>query len=41
VFLLAIYGKGDRDNLTKAERNQLALTLPRIADAYRKARRLK
>ncbi|WP_116653928.1 type II toxin-antitoxin system RelE/ParE family toxin [Pelagibacterium sediminicola] len=36
VFLLAIYGKGTKANLSKAERNQLAAILPRIADAYRK-----
>jgi len=36
VFLLAVYRKGDRDNLTKTERNALAIALPRIADAYRK-----
>lgn len=34
VFLLAIYGKGDKDNLSKAERNDLAQLLPRIRDAY-------
>lgn len=41
VFLLAIYRKGDRDNLTKRERNALAISLPRIADAYRKKPRRK
>lgn len=35
VFLLAVYGKGAKANLTKAERNELAALLPRIADAYR------
>ena len=39
VFLLAIYGKGDRDNLSKAERNTLASILPRLADAYRSRRK--
>ncbi len=38
VFLLAIFGKGDRDNLTKAERNRLAGTLTKLADAYRTRR---
>jgi hypothetical protein len=38
VFLLAVYGKGDKANLTKQERNQLAALLPEIAAAY-KARR--
>lgn len=36
VFLLAIYGKNDKANLTKAERNELARILPTLADAYRK-----
>jgi hypothetical protein len=36
VFLLALYGKGDRDNLSKAERNALAIALPKIAAAYRR-----
>ena len=31
VFLLAIFSKGDKDNLSKAERNALAAILPRIA----------
>jgi len=35
VFLLAVYRKGDRDNLSKAERNALAAILPRIAQSYR------
>ncbi len=35
VFLLAVYGKGAKANLTKAERNELAKLLPKIADAYR------
>lgn len=39
VFLLTIYGKGDRANLTKAERNALATLLPTIATAYRKRTR--
>jgi hypothetical protein len=36
VFMLAIYGKNDKANLTKAERNELARILPTLADAYRK-----
>ena len=36
IFLLAIYGKGDKANLTKAERNELAAILPRLAVDYRK-----
>lgn len=35
VFLLAVYGKGAKANLTNAERNELARLLPKIADAYR------
>lgn len=35
VFALAIYGKNDKGNLSKAERNELARILPRLADAYR------
>ncbi len=35
IFLLALIDKGEKANLTKAERNQLAKLLPRIAEAYR------
>jgi len=35
VFLLSVYGKGAKANLTKAERNELAKLLPKIAEAYR------
>lgn len=35
VFLLAVIDKGQRANLSKVERNELAAVLPRIADAYR------
>ncbi len=35
VFLLSVYGKGVKANLTKAEKNELARLLPKIADAYR------
>lgn len=35
VFLLAVLSKGERANLTKAERNVLAVLLPKIAEAYR------
>lgn len=35
VFLLTVYGKGDKANLTKAERNELAKILPQLADHYR------
>lgn len=39
VFLLTIYGKGDKANLTKAERNQLAEILPQLASLYRASTR--
>jgi len=39
VFLLSVYGKGTADNLTKAERNELAKILPKMADAYKKSPR--
>jgi hypothetical protein len=36
VFLMAIFGKGDKVNLSKAERNELHDELARITAAYRK-----
>ena len=36
IFLLALIDKRDTANLTKVERNELAIVLPKIADAYRK-----
>jgi len=39
VFLLAIYSKADRDNLSKSDRNALAAILSRIADDYRARKR--
>lgn len=36
LFLLALVDKGQRANLSAAERNQLATILPRIAEAYRR-----
>lgn len=36
IFLLALIDKHERANLTKAERNALAATLPMIAEAYRR-----
>jgi hypothetical protein len=35
VFLLNVFGKGDRSNLSKAEVNALQAILSRIVDAYR------
>ena len=36
VFLLALIDKRQRENLSAAEKNELARILPQIADAYRK-----
>lgn len=36
VFLLALIDKGERADLTARERNELAMTLPRVAEAYRR-----
>jgi hypothetical protein len=36
VFLLALYAKGERANLTKAERNELRSILGSIVKTYRK-----
>ena len=35
VFLLSVYGKDAKDNLTKSEQNELAKVLPLLAEAYR------
>lgn len=35
VFLLALIDKGQRANISKAERNELAEVLPKIARIYR------
>jgi hypothetical protein len=34
IFLLAVYGKGAKANLTDAEKNELAKILPSLANAY-------
>ena len=36
VFMLSLYTKSAKANLTKAERNALAEILPRIGEAYRR-----
>jgi hypothetical protein len=36
VFLLALYAKGERANLSKAERNELRSILGSIVETYRK-----
>jgi hypothetical protein len=36
VFLLALYSKGERANITKAERNELRSVLGSIVETYRK-----
>lgn len=38
VFLLAMYGKNEKANLSKAERNAMAKVLPAIVQSYSKAR---
>ena len=35
VFLLTVFGKGEKDNLSKAERNELAKLTKTLFDAYR------
>lgn len=35
VFLLSVYSKGTKENLTKGERNELAALLTELADSYR------
>jgi hypothetical protein len=39
VFLLNIFAKGDRVNLTKAERNELRTILADVTSAYRERRK--
>jgi mRNA-degrading endonuclease RelE of RelBE toxin-antitoxin system len=41
IFLLAIINKGERDNLSRAERNDLKKELTTIADDYRTGQRRK
>ncbi len=36
LFLLAIFGKGEKANLSKAERNELKAVLGDLAEEYRK-----
>jgi hypothetical protein len=36
IFLLNVFTKGDRANLSKAEQNELRVILGKMADAYRK-----
>jgi hypothetical protein len=38
VFLVTVFAKGDRDNLSKAERNELRKELAGVAEAYRNSR---
>jgi hypothetical protein len=37
VFLISVFAKGDRDNLSKAERNELRKELTGLAMDYRRA----
>ena len=41
VFLLAIYGKNEKANLSKAERNAMARVVPAIIQSYAKGRGVK
>ncbi|MEK0082684.1 type II toxin-antitoxin system RelE/ParE family toxin [Benzoatithermus flavus] len=38
VFLIALFSKGERSDLSQAERNELRVMLGQIEDAYRKRR---
>jgi hypothetical protein len=38
VFLLTVFGKNEKSNLTVAERNALATLTKRLADGYRRRR---
>lgn len=38
LFLLALYGKNEKANLSKAERNAMAKLVPAIIDGYSKGR---
>lgn len=40
VFLLAVYAKSQKDNISQAEKNELKKILPLVADAYRKSTKL-
>jgi hypothetical protein len=39
LFLLSIYGKNQKSDLSAGEKKDLAALLPRVADAYRKGMR--
>lgn len=39
LFLLAIFGKGEKSNLTQAECNELKVILASLADEYRRGAR--
>ena len=38
LFLLAMYGKNEKANLSKAERNVMAKVVPAIVEGYAKVR---
>jgi hypothetical protein len=40
VFLLTVFGKGEKDNLSKAERNALAKLTKALFETYRRRRGL-
>jgi hypothetical protein len=37
IFLVTVFAKGDRDNLSKAEQNELRQELAGVAEAYRRS----
>ena len=39
VFLIDIFAKGDKIDLTKRERNELKIVLAKVAEAYRRRQR--
>ena len=39
VFLLTVYAKGQRTDLSQTERNELRVALPLIVAAYRRKKR--
>ena len=36
LFLLSVFAKNEKANLTKAEQNQMKILLPRLVAGYRK-----
>ena len=38
LFLLNLFAKNEKDNLTKAERNEMKQLLPRLIESYRRGK---